>query len=191
MNRAPLFALALLAASCGVAVEVQTDPTSVDIPVTSVGTNVYAEVAVDIPSASLGDIVVEELSGDLAIRNLTKETTMNLSLRITTVGDATPEVPRFYSEANLPKGFNQSIVLVQPKSYAPGTSTPEHISLDPNARKLLLSTRRIYLIVSNTVTRAGIGDLPPYNIRLENATLHARVSKSLQSATGGLDLTGL
>jgi hypothetical protein len=191
LKRVTLCALALLATSCGVAVEVRTDPTSVDIPVTSVGSNFYAEVAVDIPAASLGDIVVEELDGDLFIRNLTNRTTMNLSLMISTRGTATPGTPFFFTEINKPAYVNQAIVLVPQKAYGPNSRTAERIVLDANARRLLLSTRRIYLIVSNTVTSAGIGDVPPFNLRLEDATLHARVSKSLQSANGALDLSGL
>jgi len=185
-----LGALLLLGSACGVEVQIQTDPISQAIPVTSVGLDTYAEVAVDLPSASAGDITIEELTADLFVNNASKASTMTFSLRLlTNGGQATPSVPVFYTASNKPSYFDQAQVVFPAKSYAPATRTQEH--LDVTQLKTILGARRIWLIVGNTISKLGIGEVLPAELRLEDVRLNARVNKSLQSASGGLDLTGL
>lgn len=49
---------------------------------------------------------------------------------------------------------------------------------------------RIWLIVSNTITSAGLGDTAP-QLKLQNFSIHALVTKSFEGAAGGLDVLGL
>lgn len=188
MNRLLLCGvLPLLASACGVEVEVQTSPISASIPITSVGVDNYAEVAVDLPTASRGDIQVKEISADVIVNNASSASTITLSLRVSGEGQATPDVPRVYGPLK-PSYYDKAIVLVPPTDFAPGASTPIHV--DATAVKTLINLPRIYLLATNTVSKQGIGELG-LKLNLKDARLHAVVTKSLQSANGAVDLTGL
>lgn len=179
--------LPLLATACGVEVEVQTDPISATIPITSIGVDNYAEVAVDLPSASRGDIQVKEISADVVIVNRSSASTITLSLRVSGEGKATPDSPLVFGPVK-PAYYDKAIELIPPTSFAPGASTPMHV--DATALKVLLDEPRLYFIATNTVSRQGLGELG-LKLELQNARLHAVVTKSLQSANGAVDLTGL
>lgn len=182
-----VIALAALC-SCGVEVEVATDPLSVDIPETSVGVTVDAEVALDIPPQALGDIVVEEVSATMEVVNTSKASPMQVEVRLSKQGTAQPGSPIVYPHATRPT-YVDSATLLLSKTYPAGTTTAETIKNPVLAT--LVKEKRIYLIVSNTVSSLGFTDKLPLTIRLQNAVLHATVSKSLASAGGAVPLSGL
>ncbi|HEY8210526.1 MAG TPA: hypothetical protein VIG99_23750 [Myxococcaceae bacterium] len=189
--RTRFFALAaLLAAGCAPMVEVQTEPISQTIPITSVGLQSYVELAIDLPPQSQGDVHVENVTADLQVHNASRATNMLLELRVSLSGTATPEVPFPFTQANRPSYFAESVALLGPKVYDGGTTTQEHIEgagLIPAIGK-----PRLWLIVSNTVTSIGLGDsLSSLQLNLNQVVLHAVVTKSLAGAGGGLETTGL
>lgn len=192
MNAPHLLAAAALlaAAGCTPVVEVQTDPVSQSIPVTSVGVQSYVELAIDLPPQSQGDVHVEDVYADLQVLNASRATNMLLELRVSLTGNAKPQVPFAFTEVNRPPYFATSVALLGPKSYAGGTTTPERIQgagLIPAIGKPTL-----WLIVSNTVTSVGLGDsISSLQLNLNQVVLHAVVTKSLAGAGGGLETTGL
>jgi hypothetical protein len=181
--------LALLAAACAPVVEVQTDPISQSIPVTSFGVQTFVELAIDLPPQSQGDVRVDDVSADLQVRNASRATGMLLEVRVSLEGTATPEVPFAFTQANKPDYFARSVALLGPKTYAAGTTTPEHVS--GSALIPAIGKPTMWLIVSNTVNSAGLGDVLPLQIDLNQIVLHAVVTKSLAGVGGGLETTGL
>lgn len=197
MNARPLLlasaALTLLA-GCGVTVEVQTDPISQAIPVTSLRLDTFAEIAVDIPPEARGDIIIRQISGDVTIVNPASSTDMNLSLRLSTQGTATPDTPYLFTAANKPAYFDSAIALLGPKVYTRNSRTPERVpgrTEDIAAFASAVRHERIWLIVGNTITSLGLGELLPQEIRLEGLVVHVVVDKSLQGLSNGMDVAGL
>lgn len=180
---------ASLGLACAPVVEVQTDPISQAIPVTSITLPSYVEIAIDLPPESQGDIHVEDVFADLTVRNPSRATSMRFSARVSLQGTATPETPFLFTEATKPSYFAQSVVVLGDKTYAANSSTPERLLGAPLIPAL--GKPRMWLIISNTVTSVGLGDVLPLEIRLENIVLHAVVTKSLAGVSGGLDTTGL
>jgi hypothetical protein len=185
-------AAASLALGCAPIVEVQTDPQSQSIPVTSLGVESYVEIAIDLPPQSQGaleDIDVQEVWADLQVHNPSNSTSMLFSFRVSLQGTATPQTPYVFTAVSRPSYFNAATVLLGPKTYAAGSTTTERItgtSLVP-----ALGRPRIWLIVSNTVNNLGLGEVLPLEIRLQNMVVHAVVQKSLGGLSGGLGPTGL
>lgn len=190
MNARPALLFAVLsAAACAPVVEVQTDPLSETIPVTSVGLQSYVEIAIDLPPQSQGDVQVNDVTADLQVHNASRASNMLLELRVSLTGTATPQVPFAFTELNRPAYFPSSVALLGPKTYAAGTTTPEHVQgagLIPAIGK-----PRLWLIVSNTVNSVGLGDALPLQANLNEVVVHAVVTKSLAGAGGGLETTGL
>jgi hypothetical protein len=180
-------AAALLA--CAPVVEVQTDPVEEAIPVTSVGLQSYVELAIDLPPQSQGDVRVDDVTADLQVQNTARASNMLLELRVSLTGTATPDVPFAFTELNRPAYFASSVALLGPKTYAAGTTTPEHI--EGAALIPAIGKPRLWLIVSNTVNNVGLGDALPLQAALKEVILHAVVTKSLAGAGGGLETTGI
>lgn len=193
MNRAALLCFVSLLSACSAEVEVQTEPTNVSIPVTSIGVPAYAEVAIDLPEeaqAQAKNLTVEDVSADLVVVNPSKGLSLKVSARLSLEGQATPDKPVLYSDANLPPYFAKATVLLEPKTYGPGAQVPETIG--GPALVQAIGRPRIWLIVSNTVTRVGINTDPVApDIRLENITLHATVMKDFPGLGGALEVGGL
>jgi hypothetical protein len=189
VNARPLLALVPLVAACAPVVEVQTDPINQSISVTSVGLQSYVEIAIDLPPQSQGDVEVNDVTADVQVQNGSRASSMLLELRVSLTGTATPQVPVIFTELNRPSYFASSVALLGPKTYAAGTTTPEHVqgaALIPAIGKPTL-----WLIVSNTVNSVGLGDALPLQVDLKQIVVHAVVTKSLAGAGGGLETTGL
>jgi hypothetical protein len=180
----------LLLSACSAEVAVDTPPVSQSIPITSVLEPVYVEVAVDLPEATQGlDVTVKEITADLTVRNPSQAFTLETSARLSLTGNATPDKPSFYSKNTLPAYYATSDELLAPRTFAPNSSTPVHITSPALAKAI--GQPRIWVIVSNTVTRAGIGGALPLQIDLENIVLHALVSKPFRGLDGALGPGGL
>lgn len=187
--RCSLLLAALAAAACAPVVEVQTDPLSQAIPVTSLGLQTFVELAIELPPQSQGDVQVDDVYADLQVHNASRATSMLLELRVSLEGTAKPEAPFAFTELNKPAYFSRSVALLGPKSYAAGATVPEHVAgaaLIPAIGKPVL-----WLIVSNTVNNVGLGDVLPLQVSLNQVVLHAVVTKSLAGIGGGLETTGL
>jgi hypothetical protein len=175
--------------ACAPVVEVQTDPITQSVPVTSVGLQSYVELAIDLPPQSQGDVQVNDVTADLQVQNGSRASNMLLELRVSLTGTATPDVPFAFTELNRPAYYPGSVALLGPKTYAGGTTTPEHVqgaALIPAIGK-----PRLWLIVSNTVNSVGFGDALPLQVNLKDIVVHAVVTKSLAGAGGGLETTGI
>jgi len=189
-KRSLLVALALaLAAACAPIVEVETDPIAQTIPVTSVGFQAYVELAIDMPPQSQGDVRVEDVFANLQVHNASRASNMLIEMRVSVQGTAAPGTPFAFTQANRPPYFPTSVAVLGPKTYAAGTTTPEHIAGAPLIP--IIGEPRIWLIVSNTVTSVGLGDVLPLQADLNQIVLHAVVTKSLAGVGGGLEATGL
>ena len=184
-----LLPAALAAAACAPVVEVQTDPVSQSIPVTSLGVQSYVELAIDLPPQSQGDVEVENVSADLQIHNSSRASTMLLELRVSLQGTATPGVPFVFTEVNRPAYYAGAIPVLGPRSYNANSTTPEHIDATPLAQAI--GRPRIWLIVSNTITSLGLGDVLPLQANLNQIVVRAVVTKSLAGAGGGIEATGM
>jgi hypothetical protein len=185
----PVAAL-LAAAGCAPVVEVQTDPVSQSVPITSVGVQSYVELAIDLPPQSQGDVQVNDVSADLQVHNGSRGTNMLLELRVSLTGTATSKTPYVFTEVNRPSYFASSVALLGPKTYSAGTTTPEHV--EGAALIKAIGKPTLWLIVSNTVQSVGLGDsLSSLQVDLNQVVLHAVVTKSLAGAGGGLETTGL
>jgi len=187
--KASIFPAVLLAAACAPVVEVQTDPLSQSIPVTSLGVQTFVELAIPLPPQSQGDVRVDDVFADLQIRNPSRATSMLLEVRVSLEGTATPEVPFAFSQANKPDYFARSVALLGPKTYAAGSTTPERVS--GAALIPAIGEPTLWLIVSNTVNNIGLGEALPLQVDLNQIVLHAVVTKSLAGIGGGLEATGL
>lgn len=180
---------ALLASACAPLVEVQTEPFDQSIPVTGLGVPAYVEVAIDLPPQSQGDVAVMQVTADVRVQNPSAASSMLVELRVSLDGTATPELPFVFTQANRPAYYDSSVLLLGPKTYAAGSSTPERISgagLIP-----AIGRPRMYLIVTNTVNNLGLGDLLPLQINLNGIIVNAVVTKSLGGLNGGLETTGI
>ena len=189
MNARSILLPAVLLLACAPVVEVQTEPINQSIPVTSVGLQSYAEIAIDLPPQSQGDVQVNDVTADVQIQNASRASSMLLELRVSLTGTATPQVPFAFTELNRPAYFASSVALLGPKTYAAGSTTPEHVqgaALIPAIGK-----PRLWLIVSNTVNSVGLGDALPLQADLKQIVVHAVVTKSLAGAGGGLETTGI
>ncbi len=192
MTRAPLLLLLVLA-SCSAQVSVQSEPFTQVVPVTSVSRPVYAEVAIDLPPESQGDIVVDDISATLTVVNPAQNLSLEASIRLSLTGEATPDTPRLYAEGQQPAYFSQATVLLAPQTFAAGQRVPVSITsaTTPNLLKAV-GQPRVWLIVANTVKQVGLG-VPgvPVEIRLEDITLRATVTKPVPGLGGAAEVGGL
>ncbi|QRN98515.1 hypothetical protein JRI60_05540 [Archangium violaceum] len=180
----------LLLSACSAEVAVETEPMSQTIPITSVLKPVYAEVAIDLPLETQGlDVTVKEITATLTVHNPSKAFTLETSARLSFTGTATPDEPITYTDQNLPPYYATAEVLLAPRNFAPNTSTP--VVIDTPGLVKAIGQKRIWVIVSNTVTRATIGEALPLNIELRDVVLHAVVTKPFQGLEGALGPGGL
>jgi hypothetical protein len=190
MFRALLPCLLLLTA-CSAEVAVETEPFTQTVPVTSILQPVYAEVAIDVPDEAVGtDIVVQEISTSLTIVNPTRSLTLEAGARLSFTGQATPDSPVLYTNSNLPAYFSSASELLPTQSFAPGENRP--VTITNPVLVQVLSKKRIWIIVNNTVKQVGIGtDTLPVNIILQNIIFRATVTKSFPRVGGALEVGGL
>ncbi len=191
MTRALPFCFAVLLSACSAEVAVETEPFNQAVPITSLGPPVYAEVAIDLPEEAQGtEITVKEVAADLVVVNPTRNLSLTASARLSLQGQATPETPVLYSEANKPAYFGQATVLLQEAEYRPGQRVP--VTITGPALVAAIGQPRLWLIVSNAVTQVGVGlDTLPVEIRLENIRLRAVVTKDFPGLGGALEVGGL
>ena len=178
----------LALAACAPVVEVETEPIALTIPVTSVGLQAYVELAIDMPPQSQGDVRVEDVFADLQVHNASRASDMLIELRVGVQGTATPGTPFAFTQANRPPYFSSSVAVLS-KTYAAGRTVSERIFGAPLIP--IIGEPRIWLIVSNTVTSVGLGDVLPLQADLNQVVLHAVVTKSLAGVGGGLEATGM
>ncbi len=186
-----LFLCLLLLTACSAKVAVETKPFTQTVPVTSILEPIYAKVAIDVPDEAVGtDIQVQDISTSLTIVNPTKSLTLEAGARMSFTGQATPDNPVLYTNANLPAYFNSAFVLLPTQSYKPGETRPVTIT-DPVLVKAA-GKQRIWLIVNNTVKQIDIGtDTFPVNILLKDIIFRATVTKSFPNVGGALELGGM
>ncbi len=191
MRRAsPALLPLLLLAACSAEVAVDTPPTSATIPILSVLEPAYVEVAVDLPEETQGlNVTVNSISADVNVFNPSASFTLETSAKLSLTGTATPGSPKFYTRNNLPPYYATAEELLPPRTFAPNTRTPVTITAPGLAKAV--GQPRMWIIVSNTVTRAGIGGALPLEIRLEDIILHAVVTKSFSGLEGVLSIGGL
>ena len=191
-------AAALLLSACGVEVDVQSPPQSVNIPVTSFGQPIYAEVAVDVPeeaqsAADLVTVNAVQIAG--AIRNPGARSRLNLSLRLAFTGTATPDAPVVYTNlaGAAPANWQTAEVLVEPTDYLANTTTPFTVTSAQRPRLAeVLQHERIYFIVSNTLASTGLPPDPlPLQLQLQNVVFSAQVEKRFEGITGAQGIFGL
>jgi len=192
--RRPLLTLLcpLLLTACSAELSVDTPPQSVAIPVTSALRPVYVEVAVDMPEETRGiDAVVKEITADLTVYNPSQSFTLRSSARLSLTGTATPDKPLLYTDNNPPPYYATAEELLPPRDFPPGTRTPVHAHSPTLARAI--GEERIWIIVNNTVTSAGVGNPLelPLELRLEDIVLHALISKPFDGLEGALGPSGL
>jgi hypothetical protein len=189
MIRALLPCLLLLTA-CSAEVSVETEPFDQTVPVTSLATPVYAEVAIDIPQEAQGQVIILDVSADLTVVNPTRSLTLDAGARLSLTGQATPDAPVLYTRNNLPAYFNSASVLLPPRSFSPGARVP--VTIDNPVLEEAAGKARIWLIVENTVSRVGIGtDSLPVSILLEDIIFRATVTKPFPGVGGALEVGGL
>ena len=170
-----------------------TPPTDASIPITSIGNPVYVEVAIDLPDETQGlDIIVKDVSASFAVYNPSAVFTLETSAKVSLTGTAEPGQPLFYySDRELPPYYATAGDLLNPaRVFKPG----ERADLNVTSPMLVqaLGKQRLWVIVSNTITRAGIGTQPlPLEIRLENIIIHATVTKEFRGLEGALGIGGL
>ena len=193
MKRALLSLLCpLLLSACSAELAVDTPPQTVAIPVTSAFRPVFVEVAVDMPEETQNlEVEVKEISADLTVFNPSKAFTLKSSARLSLTGTATPDKPIIYGDNNPPPYYATAEELLPQKDFPPSSRTPVNVN-SPTLRNAI-GKPRIWIIVSNTVTEAGVGnplDLP-LELRLEDMVLHAIVSKPFEGLEGALGPSGL
>ncbi|QRK10060.1 hypothetical protein JQX13_08170 [Archangium violaceum] len=180
----------LLLTACSAELAVDTPPQSVAIPVTSVIKPVYVEVAVDMPAETQElNVDVRDISVSLEVFNPSKALTLKSSARLSLTGNATPDKPIVYSDNNPPEYYATAEEFLPESSYPPNTRTP--VFTDSPTLVKAIGKKRIWVIVNNTVTQAGIGDALPLELRLEDIVLHVVVSKPFQGLDGALGPSGL
>lgn len=181
----------LLLTACSAEVAVDTPPVSQSIPILSLFEPAIVEVAVDMPEETQRlDVTVKSLGADLTVVNPSQSFTLETSIRLSLTGTATPDAPKFYTRNNLPPYYELAEELLPTKKFAPNTRTPVTIN-SPTLVKAI-GKKRIWIFVSNTVTSAGVGGgTLPMEIQLENAVLHAVVTKPFHGLEGALGPGGL
>ncbi|WNG40662.1 hypothetical protein F0U61_48470 [Archangium violaceum] len=180
----------LLLTACSAELAVDTPPQSVTIPVTSVIKPVYVEVAVDMPAETQElNVDVKDISVSLNVFNPSKAFTLKSSARLSLTGNATPDKPIVYSDNNPPPYYATAEEFLPEASYPPNTRTP--VFTDSPTLVKAIGKKRVWVIVNNTVTQAGIGDALPLELRLEDIILHVVVSKPFQGLEGALGPSGL
>jgi hypothetical protein len=188
MNRFFLLCPLVLLAACSAEVAVETEPMPpVAIPVTSFFQDVYVEVAIDMPPETQGNITVLDVGADLTVVNPSRGLTLEAAAVVSLQGEATPDVPRV--TLSPPPYYAQGDILLARQSFAPNSRTPMTISSPGLARAV--GSKRIWIIVSNTVARTSLGDALPLELRLENIVLKATVTKPFDGLGGALPVGGL
>lgn len=186
-----LLASLLTLTACSAEVDVATEPIDQSVPLTSILEPVYAEIALDIPEEAQGDVTVHAVAADLTVVNPTRALTLEMGLRISLEGQATPGTPVLYTDRNLPAYFSRASVVLPTQAFAPGARVPVHT--ENPVLKEAVGKPRIWIIVNNTVRRVGLGgaDTLPVNIRLEDIVFSATVTKPFPGVGGGLEVGGL
>jgi mRNA-degrading endonuclease toxin of MazEF toxin-antitoxin module len=180
----------LLLSACSAEVAVETPPQTQNIPVTSVLEPAFVEVAVDLPPETQGlDVTVKEISATLTVHNPSQAFTLKTVGRLSLEGNATPDSPIFYSQNNLPPYYATAEILLPEREFAPGSHTP--VSINSPTLVKAIGQKRLWIIVSNTVTKATLGGTLPLEIQLENIILRATVTKSFHGLDGALGVGGL
>lgn len=190
MSRALVSCLLLLTA-CSAEVEVEAAAEDQAVPLTSLLERVYAEIAIDIPpEAQGGDIILQQVSVSLTVRNPTRALSLEAGALLSFKGQATPEEPVLYSDANRPDYFDAAAVLLPSQLFAPGEQ--KAFTIDNPVLVQAAGKPRIWLIVNNTVRRVGLGtDTLPVNILLEDIVFRATVTKPFPNVGGALEVGGL
>jgi hypothetical protein len=192
MHRSLLLFLSVSLLACDAVVEVQTEPLSQNIQVLSAFTTVYAEVAVDIPPQAQGvpeSITIESITATGQVINPSQNTRLNLSARLSFEGTAEPNVPQVWTQLNLPAYYAKAAVLLPAQDYAAGTTTP--FTIDRGVLEQIVGKKRIWLIVSNTVTSPGVLDTFPLDLQLKDVVVRAVVTKEFRGLGAGPELMGL
>ncbi|WP_257453617.1 hypothetical protein [Archangium lipolyticum] len=180
----------LLLSACSAEIAVETPPQTQNIPITSVGEPAYVEVAVDLPAETQGlDVTVKEISATLTVHNPSQMFTLKTVGRLSLTGNATPDSPVFYTRNNLPPYYETAEILLPEREFAPASHTP--VSINSPTLVKAIGQKRIWVIVSNTVTQVRIGTPSSLEIQLENIILRAVVTKPFQGLEGVLGPGGL
>jgi hypothetical protein len=180
----------LLLAACSAEVAADTPPQTQSVPITSVGRPAYAEVAIDLPAELRStSFTVKELNATLTVHNPSETFRLTTSARLSLEGSATPGNPAFYTDQNLPEYYADAIELLKPREFAPSSRTP--VTIDSPELVRAIYNKRIWVIVSNTVTGLAIGTPTKLEIRLENIVLHAVITKTFTGVEGALGPGGL
>jgi hypothetical protein len=180
----------LLLTACSAEVDVEAAADDQAVPLISLLEPVYAEVAIDIPPEAQGDIILQQISVSLTVRNPTRALSLEAGARLSFKGQATPEEPVLYSNANLPDYFNEAAILLPSQVFAPGEQ--KAFTIDNPVLVQAAGKPRIWLIVNNTVRRVGLGtDTLPVNILLEDIVFRATVTKPFPNVGGALEVGGL
>lgn len=192
MRHPTLALLPLLFTACTATLQADTEPATVEFEVFSVVEPIYAEVAIDLPPETRGiDVTVESLTADVVVVNPSKSVTLRTSARLSLEGTATPQNPKLYTQATLPKYYATAAELLKDTNYAPNTSTPVNVAKTVGLEKLV-GAKTIWIIASNTAVSGGIGTVElPLKITLKDAVLHITVSKNLEGLEGALSVGGL
>ncbi|MDC0712883.1 hypothetical protein POL68_30760 [Stigmatella sp. ncwal1] len=193
MQNAPFWLLASLLAltACSAEVDVSTEPIDQNVPLTSLLEPVYMEIALDLPEESQGDVIVQSVAADLTVVNPTRALTLELGIRLSLEGQATPGKAVPYTDRNLPPYFARASVVLPTQAFAPGERVPVHT--ENPVLKEALGKPRLWIIINNTVRRVGLGGVDdlPVNIRLEDIVFSATVSKPFPGVGGALEVGGL
>jgi hypothetical protein len=195
MTRALFVSCLLLLSACSAEIEIQTEPLKpVVVPVTSILQPVYAEVALDLPEEAVNtqdlNIIVEQVSATLTVVNPSTTVTLRTSARLSFTGTAIPGQPKLYTDIDRPAYYNTAAEILPVRDFAPNTRTP--VTIDTPALKEAIGRRRVWVIVSNTVVRSGIGaPVVPVNIRLEDVVFRALITKPFPGLGGALEVGGL
>lgn len=195
MTRALFVSCVLLLSACSAEIAVQTEPLPpVAVPVTSVLQPVYGEVALDLPEETVNtqelNIIVEQVSATLTVVNPSPTLTLRTSARLSFTGTATPEEPEVYTDVDRPAYYTTAAEILPVRDYLPNTRTA--VRIDSPALKAAIGKRRVWVIVSNTVVRSGIGTPQlPVNIRLEDIVFQALLTKPFPGLGGALEVGGL
>ncbi|MCI0570281.1 MAG: hypothetical protein L0Y66_05990 [Myxococcaceae bacterium] len=203
MRALPLLLVSSLGvlSACSIVVDVQTDPVDQAIPMTSIQTKVYGEVAVDIPAEARGDIVeITRLALEAVMVNPAAHSDLEFELLLSTEGQATPDQPSVYPGALAPAYVKRATVLVPVTTVRHGESLRVDIPNEQSNEQLLeavTTAPRIWLIAANTLKPLspldpdfGVDPLP-LELRLEDIVVKAQVLKSFEGASGAQGALGL
>lgn len=193
MRRASL-ALLLTLCACSAQIDLETAPIDQNIPITSVGEPVYVEIAVDLPSVTTGDLALDAAAGTLRVINPSSTLKMDAELRLSTTGSAEPNVPKFFTRANLPAYWTQAHPIFPLKTYAPRTTIAENLSGEAlrKALEAALKSERLYIMVAATANPASLNPaVLPAEVQLEDIVVSLTATKPFHGIGGALDVTGL